>query len=97
MVVILNVKVTGSAEIVVSAGSSSDPNIVIANLLGTTVASALEKILARGYVLSFVTENMFVCAKPQLPRGQRGHNVTLFGQSQRAPKKSAQQPPQRKR
>ncbi|QSO47063.1 hypothetical protein [Alicyclobacillus mengziensis] len=63
VVVVLNVKVTGSAEIVVTAGSSPDPSVVIANYLGWTIGDALHHIMAKGYRLSFVTDRFFVCTK----------------------------------
>ncbi|MCL6516758.1 hypothetical protein [Alicyclobacillus sp.] len=56
-VIYLRITTTGSAEVVVTAGSSMDPDIVIADLLGRTVAAALEPILQRGYRLAFVTDH----------------------------------------
>ncbi|WAH38473.1 hypothetical protein [Alicyclobacillus dauci] len=63
LVVIFNVKVTGSAEIVVTAGSTTDPQVNIANLLGFTIGNALKRMFARGYRLTFVTDKFFVCTK----------------------------------
>ncbi|GMA63693.1 hypothetical protein NZD89_00055 [Alicyclobacillus fastidiosus] len=87
MVVILDVKVTGSAEIVVAAGSSTDPGIVIADFLGWTVAAALERILAKGYELSFVTDKFFVCTKTTTKRPLKKHQVTLFHPKLRHPRR----------
>ncbi|WP_067622353.1 hypothetical protein [Alicyclobacillus acidiphilus] len=74
MVVVLNARETGSAEIVVTAGSSSDPDVVIANFLGRTIGDVLRILEQRGYVLSFVTQNSFVCTKPVLA-GRRGNDA----------------------
>lgn len=63
MVVILHTKVTGSAEIVVTAGSSSDPHVVIADLLGFTVGDALKRLFKKGYKIKFVSGKRFVCIK----------------------------------
>lgn len=67
MIVILSVKVTGSAEIVVTAGSSTDSRFVIADYLGWTIAAVLQKLLARGYRLTFVTDQFFICTKNGSP------------------------------
>ncbi|MCL6600967.1 MAG: hypothetical protein K6T81_19860 [Alicyclobacillus macrosporangiidus] len=70
-VIFLSITTTGSAEVVVTAGSSMDPDIVIADLLGRTVAYALETILARGYRLRFVSDHTLVLAKDDRPRQAR--------------------------
>lgn len=89
MVVILDVKVTGSAEIVVAAGSSNDPSIIIADFLGWTVAAALERILAKGYQLSFVTDKYFVCTKNPTRKPCKKHHLTVIHPKVRRPRRPA--------
>ncbi|SIS79798.1 hypothetical protein [Alicyclobacillus vulcanalis] len=78
MVVILHPLVTGSAEIVVNAGSSSDENVVIADFLGMTLGDVARKLERRGYRLSFVTDHYLVFERQgrPLPRSRRG--PTMF-------------------
>ncbi|MFD1677454.1 hypothetical protein [Alicyclobacillus fodiniaquatilis] len=71
MYVILSVTLTGSAEIAVNGGSSMDPHIVIADLLGMTIADALKRILPKGYKLKFVTDQFYVCYKSNHKRHKR--------------------------
>lgn len=81
VVVVLNVKVTGSAEIVVTAGSSTDNRIDITNFLGWTIGDVLQKLARRGYVLTFVTDKYFVCTKGVRAKRQmdcKTHRVTRF-------------------
>lgn len=82
MIVVFNVKVTSSAEIVVTAGSSTDDRVVITNYLGRTIGSALQEITRKGYRLKFVTDTFFVCTKntPVWHAGVRktNHHPTIF-------------------
>lgn len=63
MIVVLNVRVTGSAEIVVTAGSSTTDKIDISDFLGRTIGDVLRVLKRRGYILTFVTDKFFVCEK----------------------------------
>lgn len=70
MNVILQVRATGSAEIIVTAGSSSDKHVVISRFLGRTIGDVLRVLQRRGYTLTFVTDKYFVCTRRV--RGCRG-------------------------
>lgn len=81
--VVLRVKETGSAEIVVAAVSSSDSRVRVEKYLGRTIGDVLRNLNCKGYRLTFVTDKFFVCTK--LPRckyrkcrGSRKQHVTLF-------------------
>ncbi|AEJ42894.1 hypothetical protein TC41_0941 [Alicyclobacillus acidocaldarius subsp. acidocaldarius Tc-4-1] len=78
MVVILHPLVTGSAEIVVNAGSSSDERVVIADFLGMTVGDVIRKLERNGYRLTFVTDHYLVLERraTSLPRARKG--PTMF-------------------
>ncbi|GMA58481.1 hypothetical protein C7445_104142 [Alicyclobacillus sacchari] len=82
MVVILRQMVTGSAEIVVTAGSSSDDQVVIADFLGMTVGDVIRKLERQGYALAFVTEHYLVLQKhARRERRARQAKPTLFPMS----------------
>ncbi|UOF92841.1 hypothetical protein LSG31_11635 [Fodinisporobacter ferrooxydans] len=57
----LHFESTGSAEIVVKAGSSSDPDFIIADILGMTVADVLIKLFERGYAIRHISDHYLVC------------------------------------
>lgn len=71
MDVVLQVKTTGSAEIVVTAVSTSDNRIDVEDFLGRTVGYVLGRLNRRGYTLSFVTNKFFVCTKKTKRQYQR--------------------------
>ncbi|KRW92652.1 hypothetical protein SD51_03765 [Alicyclobacillus tengchongensis] len=79
VVVILRQMATGSAEIVVTAGSSSDEQVVIADYLGMTVGDVIRKLERKGYALTFVTEHYLVLQKQaRRERKARYAKPTLF-------------------
>lgn len=88
MEVVLQVKTTGSAEIVVTAVSTSDKRVDVEAFLGRTVGYVLSRLNRRGYRLSFVTDKFFVCTKKKrrkfrrCPDTRRDH-VTLFRSQRR--------------
>lgn len=65
MDVILRVKETGSAEIVVTAVSTSDNRVDVEMFLGRTIGYVLRRLNQKGYRLTFVTDEFFVCTKPR--------------------------------
>ncbi|MDI9258577.1 hypothetical protein [Alicyclobacillus sendaiensis] len=78
MVVILHPLVTGSAEIVVNAGSSSDPDVVIADYLGMTVGDVMKRLERHGYRLTFVTDHYLVLERRVSPLPRARKRPTLF-------------------
>ncbi|WP_206831389.1 hypothetical protein [Alicyclobacillus fructus] len=78
MVVILHPLVTGSAEIVVNAGSSSDESVVIADYLGMTVGDVIRKLERHGYRLTYVTDHYLVLERRDRSRPRTGRRPTMF-------------------